>query len=173
MDDIPKIPEREITPPALYFNRRSLFRAGLAAGSVIGTASLYRWLNPSGVRDVVPTAPVRIQSPKISEAELLSRGWRVNEPMTPEASIRSYNNFYEFTTDKEGVAAAAAKFKTDGWRLVVDGMVHKPRAFGIDDLRRSAPLRSAFIGCGAWKPGRWSFLGPAFLLRDSWKLLNR
>ena len=38
MDDIPKIPEGEITPPALYFNRRSLLRAGIAAGSVIATA---------------------------------------------------------------------------------------------------------------------------------------
>jgi methionine sulfoxide reductase catalytic subunit len=139
IDDLPKIPEREITPPALYFNRRSLLRAGLAAGSAVGTASLYRWFNPTGVTEVVPTAPVRIRTPKESEAELIARGWRVNEPMTSERNIRNYNNFYEFTTEKEGVAAAAAKFKTDGWQLAVDGMVHKPRNFTIDDLHAISP----------------------------------
>lgn len=134
MDDIPKIPEHEITPPALYFNRRSLLRAGLAAGSAIATAALYRRLNPVSAIDVVPTAPVQLSAPKLTEADLLARGWRVDEPMTPEGSIRTYNNFYEFTTEKEGVAAAAAKFKTDGWKVVVDGLVHKPRSFTIDDL---------------------------------------
>ena len=71
----------------------------------------------------------------MAETELLARGWRVDEPLTPEHSIRNYNNFYEFTTEKEGVAAAAAKFNTDGWKVVVDGLVHKPRNFSIDDLQ--------------------------------------
>ena len=30
--------------------------------------------------------------------------------------------------------AAAANFNTDGWKVVVDGLVHKPRSFTIDDL---------------------------------------
>ena len=57
-------------------------------------------------------------------AELLARGWRVDEDKTPEASILSYNNFYELTTNKESVAEAAKDFRTDGWQLVVDGMVN-------------------------------------------------
>ena len=134
MHDIPKIPEHEITPPALYFNRRSLLRAGLAAGSAIATAALYRRLNPATAIDVVRTAPVQLSSLNLTEADLVARGWRVNEPKTSEESIRTYNNFYEFTTDKERVAAAAAKFRTEGWKVVVDGMVHKPRSFTVDDL---------------------------------------
>ena len=134
MDDIPKIPEHEITPPALYFNRRRFLRGGIAAGSAIATAALYRRFNPTAAIDVVP-ASCPTEYAEIGRDNLLARGWRVDEPMTPEHSIRSYNNFYEFTTEKEGVAAAAAKFNTNGWKVVVDGLVHKPRSFSIDELQ--------------------------------------
>ncbi len=46
MDDVPRIPDREITPPELYFNRRSFLRAGAVAASIAATGSLYRWFNP-------------------------------------------------------------------------------------------------------------------------------
>lgn len=134
METVPKIPDREITPPSVYFNRRSFMRAGIVAASAIASGSAYRLFNPA--RTVVATtAPLSdLQQATESEADLLARGWRVDEDKTPESSILSYNNFYEFTTEKEGVAAAAEDFKTDGWQLVVDGMVSKPRTFTIDDL---------------------------------------
>ncbi len=136
MDDIPQIPEREITPPEVYYNRRSWMRAGLTAGSVLATASLYRWFNPDVKVEVPPTvkAPLSLQKPLESEAELLARGWRVNEPSTAEHRILGYNNFYEFTTSKYDVADAAADFKTDGWKVIVDGLVNKPGTFTIDEL---------------------------------------
>lgn len=139
MESISNIPEREITPPGLYFNRRSLLRAGLAAGSAFASASAYRWFNPTMVVDVGASALVQVEASNKSDAELIDRGWRVKEELTPERSILSYNNFYEFTTRKEGVAAAAANFQTDGWQLVVDGMVHKPRTFTVDDLHAVSP----------------------------------
>jgi sulfoxide reductase catalytic subunit YedY len=77
---------------------------------------------------------VEIQQDVESDDELLKRGWRVQEEKTSERNILSYNNFYEFTTQKEAVAAAAANFKTDGWSVVVDGLVSKPRSFTIDEL---------------------------------------
>ena len=39
----------------------------------------------------------------------------VGEDLTPKQAVTNYNNFYEFTTSKEGVAKVAADFKTDGW----------------------------------------------------------
>ncbi len=54
--------------------------------------------------------------------------------MTQELYITNYNNFYEFTTSKEGVAALAANFRTSGWQIKVDGLVDKPRSFTIDEL---------------------------------------
>jgi len=137
--DIPKISEREITPPALYFNRRRLLRAGVAAGSAIATASLYRWFNPARVIDSVSTEAVEVQETTETMEELIARGWRVDEPATSERNIVNYNNFYEFTTQKEAVSEAAANFKTDGWQLVVDGMVHQPRNFTIDELHAISP----------------------------------
>lgn len=145
MSELPKISDREITPPAVYFNRRHFIQAGIAAVSAIATASIYRRFNPARV-PMATTEPLRALQPATeSERELLSRGWRVNEEMTPESSILSYNNFYEFTTEKEGVAAAARNFNTDGWELIVDGLVNKPKTFTIDDLHAiSAPQERVY-----------------------------
>ncbi len=153
----------EVTPPELYFNRRNIMRAGAAVASVAATGTLYRWLNPTGLTDNKaaallppdasddhssnsqsdqpapgPNAAAPTQEPAAlpDREELLKRGFVVDEPMTQELYITNYNNFYEFTTSKEGVAAQAADFKTDGWQLKVDGLVDKPQTFSIDQLHR-------------------------------------
>ena len=66
-------------------------------------------------------------------------GFRVDESMTPLEAVAHYNNFYEFTTDKDGVAESAAGFQTKGWRVAVDGLVAKPRVFELDDLLKVSP----------------------------------
>lgn len=139
MDTTPKIPDNEITPPSVYFNRRSFMRAGVVAASAMASGAAYRWFNPG--RTVLPTAPrlASLQQAVESDADLMARGWLVDEEKTPEASVLSYNNFYEFTTDKEGVATAAKDFKTDGWQITIDGLVNKPRVLSIDDLHAISP----------------------------------
>jgi len=117
MTDIPRVPDSEITPPNVYFNRRSFMRAGIAAATALATASVYRKLNPRMFISANSIPIQGLQQATESENELLARGWRVNEDKTSEDSILSYNNFYEFTTEKEGVAQAARNFKTDGWQL--------------------------------------------------------
>jgi sulfoxide reductase catalytic subunit YedY len=59
--------------------------------------------------------------------------------MTAKAAILHYNNFYEFTTNKDAVAAASANFKTDGWKIGVEGMCAKPRVFDLDQFKKLAP----------------------------------
>lgn len=151
----------EVTPPALYFNRRTIMRGGVAAASVAATASLYRWLNPTALikNDSVSLLPIEPQPPteappvapggskpaepptvEPDKSELIKKGFLVDEPLTQELYITNYNNFYEFTTSKEGVAELAAEFKTDGWQVTVDGLVDKPQTFTIDQLHAlSAP----------------------------------
>ena len=127
-----KIPEREVTPRELYFNRRSWLRGGAFAAGAAATALLYRKIN--GV-DLVETQTAAI-------AGLLKPGnpeYHPNEPVNSLVQITNYNNFYEFTTNKDGVAKASEGFKTDGWMVDVGGMVNKPRAFDMTDLRRIAP----------------------------------
>jgi sulfoxide reductase catalytic subunit YedY len=145
MSELPKISDREITPPSVYFNRRQFMQAGIAAASTIATASIYRRFNPAKVQTATTEPLTALQQATEPEEELLSRGWRVNEDQTPESSVLTYNNFYEFTTEKEGVAAAARNFKTDGWQLIVDGMVNKPKTFTVDDLHAiSAPQERVY-----------------------------
>ncbi len=120
----------EITPPEVYFNRRAFLRGGLVAGTAAATALVYRKLN--GI-ELVETSTAEL-------AGIQKRPeYTVNEPLTPLTSITNYNNFYEFTTDKNAVAAEAAGFVTAGWKVAVEGLAHKPKVFDLDDLRRISP----------------------------------
>jgi sulfoxide reductase catalytic subunit YedY len=120
-----------ITPPEMYLQRRAFLRGGLIAASAAGTALLYRKLN--GID--LDTSEFR----KIAGVSPAKAPYRVDEPPTPRVSIVNYNNFYEFTTNKDGVAAAAAGFRTDGWKIEVGGLCNKPRTLDLDDVRRIAP----------------------------------
>ncbi|MBK9031449.1 MAG: protein-methionine-sulfoxide reductase catalytic subunit MsrP [Myxococcales bacterium] len=126
----------EITPPAVYWNRRAFLRGGAIAAGALASAALYRRWNGVELRQVDTAA---IDGVRAAPAATDPRGFRVDEALTPLASVANYNNFYEFTTDKDGVAAAAAGFDTRGWTVEVDGLVGKPRRFDLDDLRRLAP----------------------------------
>ena len=52
--------------------------------------------------------------------------------------ISNYNNYYEFTTNKERVARLAKDFKTSPWEVEVYGLVNKPQTFGIEDLLKKS-----------------------------------
>lgn len=138
--DVPRLSADEVTPPELYVNRRKFLRAGAAAASVVATAGMYRWFNPVARTESTGKALGGLSAASDSADDLLRKGFRVDEPSTPEQSILNYNNFYEFTTDKEAVAREAKDFRTDGWTITVDGLVNKPRQLSIADLHRiSAP----------------------------------
>ncbi len=126
--------ESQITPPDVYFNRRNFIRGGIVAATAAGTALAYRKVNGVDlisaerppIKDIVKPPP--------------GQGFVVEgEEVTPLRSIANYNNFYEFTTDKDGVASAAAGFKTAGWKISVEGLCGKPRVFDLDDLKKLAP----------------------------------
>jgi methionine sulfoxide reductase catalytic subunit len=128
-----RIPDSEITPPELYFNRREIMRGGVIAAGMLATGWLYRRLNG-----------VELVDTKTAELPGLVRptdpGYVVQgEAKTSLARITNYNNFYEFTTNKDGVAKASADFKTDGWTVEVGGLVHKPRVFDLDAIRKVSP----------------------------------
>jgi methionine sulfoxide reductase catalytic subunit len=131
-------PSSEITPASAYFNRRNLMRGGVALASAATTGLLYRRLNGMSL-DAGTTA--QIDGLQAAAEAPANSGFKVaNEALTPLMSVINYNNFYEFTTDKDAVAASAAGFRTAGWQVMVSGLVHKPRVFDLDDLRKlSAP----------------------------------
>jgi len=124
-----KVPSSEITPREVYFDRRTVLRGGILAASVGATAYAYRKLN--GV-DLVDSGGKQLDG-------LVKGVVTCPEMKTPKLAITNYNNFYEFTTNKDAVAGAAKNFKTDGWKIEVGGLVGKPRTFDLDDFRKLAP----------------------------------
>jgi sulfoxide reductase catalytic subunit YedY len=136
MKDPNRILASEVTKPADYFNRRNFMRAGILAASAVATGVVYRELNPVGSGGA-KTAGIEgvIQAPGTADAS----GFRVDETPTSLEDITHYNNFYEFSTDKEGVAPASEKFTTEGWQLAVEGLVKKPKVFSLDEVLKLSP----------------------------------
>ena len=132
----PRITSSELTPEHTYLNRRAFMRGGLYAAGALATGLAYRKLNGVDTTEVT-TADLEqvLEAPAAGDPS----GFRVDEPMTSLTAITNYNNFYEFTTDKDEVAKVASGFQTTGWKLAVDGLVAKPRVFDLDDLLRIAP----------------------------------
>jgi sulfoxide reductase catalytic subunit YedY len=137
-------PDSEVTPPELYFNRRSLLKAGAIAATAFGTAALYRRLNGLPPPTVEKAKLAGLENPaEVAAADHLDpgivRAFHTDEAMTPFQSVTHYNNFYEFSTDKDGVAGAVGDFSSAGWKVVVDGLCAKPTTFDLDDLRKVSP----------------------------------
>ncbi len=110
----------EITPKHEYFSRRDFIKAtGLIAGSMALAAC-------------APAMPAAAAKPLPTSDAKDDKGDTVN---TFE-DITNYNNYYEFTTDKQGVAGLAKDFKLSPWTVEVGGLVKKPKTFGIEDLTK-------------------------------------
>jgi methionine sulfoxide reductase catalytic subunit len=123
-----KITSSEITPENVYLNRRNFMRAGILAGSAAVTGAAYRIFSPEA--PTLQTSEVTPASANQS-AEIPNAG-----ELTSYQDITNYNNYYEFSTSKTGVAGAARDFVTRPWTVEVSGLVHQPRVFEIDDLLR-------------------------------------
>src|ERR1051325_8827813 len=118
----------EITDEHLYLNRRNFIRGAVLATTTAATGWLYRSLTRHG--EGAQTAE------KIDTAASQSTGLQPNDRPNSFEEITRYNNFYEFSTSKEGVAPAARNFVTRPWTVEVTGLVNKPKTFDLDDLIR-------------------------------------
>ena len=115
----------EITPENTYLSRRQfMMRAGIMA---IGAATSVACREiPEVMRG--PEAGSTKPRPTISGTDELGDTWNDFEAIT------NYNNYYEFTTEKERVAALSQNFRTKPWKISVGGLVKNPRIYDIDDL---------------------------------------
>ena len=112
-------------------------RAGIVAAGAVVTGLVYRRLNPVGTGTIDTPLIQGLTTPSAAAGN--GAGFRAADAATSLRDITHYNNFYEFSTDKEGVAAAAAKFETKGWQVSVGGLVGKPKVFDLDDLLKISP----------------------------------
>jgi sulfoxide reductase catalytic subunit YedY len=115
----PSIPSSEITPEKLYLNRRQFMRLG-------ATASAMAFLAACGI-PAATTTPDGTAEPLLTD--------ELGDPANTYDQITHYNNYYEFTTDKGGVANLAQDFPTSPWTVEVGGLVQNPKTYDIDTLR--------------------------------------
>jgi sulfoxide reductase catalytic subunit YedY len=133
-------PPDQVTPAATFFNRRKFIETGILAASAVATGLVYRQLNHPAAGKVRTTKLAGLTTAAANLAGTnAANGFHTTEPATSFENITHYNNFYEFSTDKEGVASAAANFDTKGWQVSVEGLVGKPKVFGIDELLKISP----------------------------------
>jgi sulfoxide reductase catalytic subunit YedY len=66
--------------------------------------------------------------------------YSTSEKLTPLKDVTHYNNFYEFSTDKDGPAKLAGSFQPLPWSVSVEGLVQKPKTYDMDALLKLAPL---------------------------------
>lgn len=130
--DSDDIKSSEITDEKNYWNRRNFIRGGILAATTTATGLVYRKLNPPNLT----AKKLNPEELKAKEGYFTAEGEAAND----FADITNYNNFYEFTTSKEGVARRAKNFVTRPWTVEVGGLVHKPKTFDLDEILKLAPL---------------------------------
>jgi len=129
---IPKIPSSEITPEHVYLNRRSLMKG---AGLALGAAALAACRMPE-MEEVAGSGET--ESAEQPETTLAEAGTtdELGDPLNTFDQITNYNNYYEFSTDKQAVARLAEGYPTSPWTVEVGGLVNNPGTYDVDDLRK-------------------------------------
>ena len=147
------IKTNEITPESVFANRRKFMKLGVWAFSASASAAMLAacGVNGSGtdkrieatevVKPVIAaTDKADVQAVKATDAPSAAKSAmpkdadELGNKLTPFANVTNYNNYYEFSTDKEAVAGLAAGFKTDGWKVEISGLVNKPMTMSLDDM---------------------------------------
>ncbi len=132
-----KIKPSEITDQTIYITRRHVLRAAGLVGSVAATGLIYRQFFPAQTRASLSGA--YLANVKPADPQVTGNGFYTSEPKTPFDRIASYNNFYEFSLDKELVADVSAYFITSPWSVQVGGLCSKPKTFALEELIKLFP----------------------------------
>jgi methionine sulfoxide reductase catalytic subunit len=113
----------EITPRGAYLRRREFLAGAAALGLLPGLSAL--------LSAEARAAPLTASPSPLSTTD---------EEKSTLANITSYNNFYEFGTDKGDPARHAHRLTTKPWTVKIDGLVNKGGDYDLDDLVKSARL---------------------------------
>jgi sulfoxide reductase catalytic subunit YedY len=118
-----KVHPSEITPESIYLSRREFLKGmGIVSASAMILAACGG--QSSTPTDIVGEVTVG-KTPEVLVEEL-----------TPYEAITNYNNYYEFTIDKENVARLSKDFSTSPWKIEVGGLVNNPKTYDLDDLNK-------------------------------------
>ena len=115
----PDIRSSEITDERTYLRRREFMKSA-AVPAVAALAGLAPALALAAGQDALPNVRKGVVT--------------LDEALTPWADVTTYNNFYEFGTDKSDPARNAKNFRTKPWTVKIDGLVNKPGDYHFEDL---------------------------------------
>ncbi len=143
----PDIKSSEITDKKVYLRRREFIQA--AAMSTVGAAA-----GTLGIGQVEAQPWPRVKMP----GNIVSSGWGKGEKVNEYQDITTYNNFYEFGTEKDEPAQNARTLKTTPWKVKIDGLVGKPADYNLEDIVKPQALeeRTYRLRCVE----RWSMVIP-------------
>jgi methionine sulfoxide reductase catalytic subunit len=130
-----ELPESQATPESVYLDRRELMKA-VAAGAILGAAAPLLGSKLIG-------AALAADAEKDPTADLYpakrNLRYRLDRELSPEDEATTYNNFYEFGSQKT-ISRAAQALPIRPWQVKIDGMVEAPKTIDIDELIRAMPL---------------------------------
>jgi sulfoxide reductase catalytic subunit YedY len=118
------INESEVTPKEIFDKRRDFLKLG--AASLISSGSILELLAKENlpIKNLDYQVDKNLQDLKLNTYD----------------QITSYNNFYEFTTSKEGVKPLSKTLNTNNWDIVVDGLLEKEFIIRFEDLMKNFQL---------------------------------
>ena len=119
-----EVPSSEITPKRIYKNRRQFLAGAAVAGAAIAAG---KYLGPFGdsVEQVHAATKLNVSS---------KSPFNTAEKQTPLKDITSYNNYYEFSTDKYEPAKLAQALQTRPWNVEIKGLVKNPQTISIEQF---------------------------------------
>ena len=115
----PDIRSSEITPKSVYLRRREFLVASSAALVAAGCGSLFDEVSAQG----------GVKLPNVKKSP-----FSTTEKQNSFSDITSYNNFYEFGTDKSSPSELSKNFRTKPWSIAVEGEVAKPATYNLEDF---------------------------------------
>ncbi|MES2949364.1 MAG: protein-methionine-sulfoxide reductase catalytic subunit MsrP [Pseudomonadota bacterium] len=127
----------EITDRAHYESRRNILKmmASGAAGGAMAT-----WASRQALAQTAVAIPRPGKLPALAARASTVAGATTMEKPTAYKDASSYNNFYEFGTDKSDPAANAHTLKTSPWSVEIEGLVKKPGKMTLEDLLKLSPM---------------------------------
>lgn len=128
--------EADVTPRALYINRRQIMAAGGAAAvtGLVGCGGAETEASTSAATTASSTAAARQPAPVSGGLQYAETGYSVPDPLTPVDAVTGYNNFYEFGVDKSDPARHAHEMSVAPWSIEVDGHAGRTGRFALEDV---------------------------------------
>ena len=122
-------PYSEVTPKNAFLDRRKFLTGlGLLGAAAFTGYEAFQMAHSSEIAHV---------NTKLSFGK---SAYSDTQTPTSLKDITTYNNYYEFGTDKDDPSQYAGTLKTRPWTVGIEGEVKKPQTIDVDSLMKLAPL---------------------------------